>query len=416
MKSLAQNLPFRIFLVAAAFLLVASHRPDALLNPQFWAEDGKFFYAIAYNKGWRYLLDPLTGYYQTLPKLVALSSLALALKYAPIFYNVIALGIKTSIAVFLASSRLKNLVPNNRDRLALALVFIAFPSIEIHGNITNGHSYLALLAFMAFLFPGESRLAKAFDMLVVLLSGLSGPFVVFIFPAALFITWKNRDRHRKVLLALYLIGGLAQGISILNSLVLNPTPERHTAKLGANVSLFFQILSRNIFLNAVMGKFGLEFLDSFADTKLRGGVYLLAIIIGIMVLILVTCKGPFALKAFTLVSFLIFAAALIKPQVSLNQEQWPLLKTQYYSRYWFFPCLSFLACMIWAVFRPIVPQWIKYSFVCLISLCFAGSWFNEPFTDLDFDRYATEFESIPPGSFYMIPINPPGWKMFLGKK
>ena len=36
---------------AISFVLIVARRPDALFNPQFYAEDGKYFYAQAYNLG-----------------------------------------------------------------------------------------------------------------------------------------------------------------------------------------------------------------------------------------------------------------------------------------------------------------------------------------------------------------------------
>jgi hypothetical protein len=42
-------MPLAGMLLAAA--LIVSLRPDAVTNAQFWAEDGKFFYADVYNRG-----------------------------------------------------------------------------------------------------------------------------------------------------------------------------------------------------------------------------------------------------------------------------------------------------------------------------------------------------------------------------
>ena len=36
---------------AISFILIVARWPDALLSPQFYAEDGKYFYAQAYNLG-----------------------------------------------------------------------------------------------------------------------------------------------------------------------------------------------------------------------------------------------------------------------------------------------------------------------------------------------------------------------------
>src|SRR5438874_1851777 len=37
-----------------AFFVIFLRRPDAILNAQFYAEDGKYWFAEAYNLGWRF--------------------------------------------------------------------------------------------------------------------------------------------------------------------------------------------------------------------------------------------------------------------------------------------------------------------------------------------------------------------------
>jgi hypothetical protein len=52
-----------IFLVAFGVLVL--RRPDAIFNAQFYAEDGKYWYADAYNHGWACVFMPQWGYLQT---------------------------------------------------------------------------------------------------------------------------------------------------------------------------------------------------------------------------------------------------------------------------------------------------------------------------------------------------------------
>src|SRR5438552_16115464 len=47
---------FHVVILIAAFLIVFSRRPDAILNAQFFAEDGPRWYADAYQFGVRSLL------------------------------------------------------------------------------------------------------------------------------------------------------------------------------------------------------------------------------------------------------------------------------------------------------------------------------------------------------------------------
>src|SRR5690349_287591 len=98
------------FLVAA--LAVVSRRPDALLNPQFFAEDGNIWFADAYNQGWlRALAMTHTGYFQTLPRLGAALALAVPLQHAPLVMNLIGLLLQVAPAIFLLSRRASNWAP-----------------------------------------------------------------------------------------------------------------------------------------------------------------------------------------------------------------------------------------------------------------------------------------------------------------
>src|SRR2546426_117604 len=73
----------QLVVFALAFAAVVSRRPDAISNPQFWAEDGQVWYAEAHARGLRSLLSPYAGYFQTLPRVVAVAAQILPLTWAP---------------------------------------------------------------------------------------------------------------------------------------------------------------------------------------------------------------------------------------------------------------------------------------------------------------------------------------------
>src|SRR5439155_14577916 len=63
----------QLVVFALGFAIVVARRPDAISNPQFWAEDGKFWYADAYNTGGIGLfLKPYYGYLHLVPWRTAL--------------------------------------------------------------------------------------------------------------------------------------------------------------------------------------------------------------------------------------------------------------------------------------------------------------------------------------------------------
>src|SRR5258708_25815832 len=110
----------------AAFFILALRRPDALLNAQFYAEDGKYWYAEAYNFGWRCLLIPVGGYLNTVSRLIGMFSLLFPFLRAPLVMNICALGVGAlPVNVFL-SSRFSE-IPL-KIRLYRCALFLAIPN------------------------------------------------------------------------------------------------------------------------------------------------------------------------------------------------------------------------------------------------------------------------------------------------
>ena len=70
---------------ATALLLIFLRDPSLFTRPQFWAEDGSFWYAQAYNGGWLHSLTiPDGGYLNTLQRLSAGLALVVPFRWAPL--------------------------------------------------------------------------------------------------------------------------------------------------------------------------------------------------------------------------------------------------------------------------------------------------------------------------------------------
>ncbi len=102
---------FHMSFSLAGFLIIFSRRPDAILNAQFWAEDGQRWYADAYHFGLRCLLipDELGGYFHTASRLCGLIALVVPFSLAPLVMNLCAIVIQILPASFFLSSRFSNI-------------------------------------------------------------------------------------------------------------------------------------------------------------------------------------------------------------------------------------------------------------------------------------------------------------------
>src|SRR6266849_1786619 len=90
-------------LLAIALLLLAARKPEALFNPQFWAEDGSLFFHDALLHGFRPLFEPYNGYHNLVPRLLALVLAPVPVVHAPAAYAWAALFVGWGVCALAAS-------------------------------------------------------------------------------------------------------------------------------------------------------------------------------------------------------------------------------------------------------------------------------------------------------------------------
>jgi len=400
-----------VFLFFAA--VVVSRRPDVLFNAQFWAEDGKMWYADAYNLGVvQPFLHPAAGYFDTFPRLAALVGLILPIGMVPLMFSCIAIVFQVLPAQFLLSSRCREWGSIN-GRALFAFLYLALPnSQEMQANITNTQWRLALLALMIFFAkPGLSALWNAFDLLILAFSALSGPFIIFIAPIAAILYWREpRNRQRMTLFLISGFGALIQGLAVL----LAGGEERVVdAVRGASPELLIQILAKQVFLAVLVGR------RTLAGYSFESGpgwiVAVIAVCVGIAIECYVLLKAPPVWKAFILFSFCILGVSLAFPMT--KSPQWPTLLESGGVRYWFFLMLAYMASVVWMLQgrNPAIIRALATALLLLMVCGIVQDWGHPRPVDFHFSDYVRKFSELPPGSTLFIPINPAGWTMQLMK-
>src|SRR5581483_4738726 len=91
---------------------------------------------------------------------------------------------------------------------------------------------------------------RVFDIVVVLLSGLTGPFCIALLPIAAFIWWRSRARWHLVLAALIALCAALQFSALLTTAVATRSHET----LGATPVLFLRMLIGDVYLGAIFGQ------------------------------------------------------------------------------------------------------------------------------------------------------------------
>ncbi|MSU68805.1 MAG: hypothetical protein EXS40_09575 [Opitutaceae bacterium] len=182
-------------LVAFALALFL-RKPDSLLVPQLYAEDGSIFLTQNDLVGFRALLEPYMGYLHTIPRLIAwLASRLLDPMWWPAFYNATAFALWLAVVARSFSPRLP-VPPSLRPWLALAF-FLGPQTGEVLFSITNLQWVVAfLLIEQAFIAAPTTTTQRVADLALVALLGLTGPFIIALGPLFASRWWRDTSSPR----------------------------------------------------------------------------------------------------------------------------------------------------------------------------------------------------------------------------
>ena len=397
-------------------MILFLRRPETLLYPQFWGEDGAAWFANAYNFGpLQSLFLTQNGYFQTISRITAIISLAFPITRAPLVFNLIALTIQTVPVLLVVSSRFEKLIPAFRIRLAIALFYLLLPNTaEIHGNITNSQWFLALAAFMVLVAErNDKKIWRIFDTLILILAGLSGPFSLFLVPVAAII-W-NSNRNRTVLKNLIVVSSTA--VIQMAGLFIMGQGERIYLLPDLTFKLVLTILSRQVIWGSLAGINGYIWILNHISWYFW--FFSVSTVLALLLAAYALMRAPIQLKFFILFGALIFAASLISPTgLPPGNEFQFLTESTTGMRYWLIPMLAFIAILVWGMSKT------NHLFVRMLSALFLAAAgfgiiqdFHHPkLIDYQYESRISEFEKLPSGEKMAIPINPYGWSMEITKK
>lgn len=414
-KDTGNKVLYLTLLFLILFVMIASRRPDILLNAQPWAEDGTIWMQSIHNDGfWSTIFLPQNGYYQTISKLSYGFGLLFGVKYAVLIANSIAISIRCLMVIFLLSSRFAAF--RLYYRVFLAGYFILMPNLaEGYVNITNAHWYLAMYLMLTLIAAApRSKADTIHDYLVLFISALSGPFIVFIAPCL-------------IIKRIYERGGVYSAIKEVNSYdilfgclsliqvfaILSTFSETRVATtLGASYPLLADIILYKVFLGA--------FFDNVASIPLMQNSLLNVIIFSIFLLylLLMLVRGNRTFKICFLFPLLMIGFALAKPMIASSGEQWPLLLFPGTGGRYFYVTNIFL----FALLLYIVSQLGKYDKYILAVMFFIMAPLYKSYykisalDEVGYMNSIVKYESINVGESMSIPINPPGWYLVLTKK
>ncbi len=390
-----------------ATIALFSRRPSLLTHAQFYAEDGTFWFAQAYNFGWLHsLLLPQAGYFNTMPRLAAGVALLVPLQWAPLVMAIVGLLIQALPVPILLSPRLHKWAPLP-TRLLLAALYVAMPNTrEILIVATNTQWHLALAALLLALASSpRTWLGRVFDIAVILAAAFSGPFCILLAPIALLFWWLRRQPWSLLISAL---ASLAACIQI--GLLLHNTLRVHTA-LGVRLEPLVRMVGGNIVAGALFGTYALA---SKAPMILLAA----AALVGMGIYFYCLRFANLEWKLFLIYCAALFAASLSSPLVGGSKPLWDLLVDAFSARYWFFPMLAFVWSAVWCALHG-RNRLFRIAGSCIVLCMTFGivhDWRYRALPDDHFVGFVQRMRDAKPGDHVVVPIVPQGWQMELVKR
>jgi hypothetical protein len=205
---------------ALLFLLLFLRRPGALLNAQFWAEDGTLFLKEQLVYGfWRSALTPYSDYLNLIPRLTATLGSVVPAAWVPLAFNLVALLIAAICCSLFVLPAYRFILKSDSQRFVICLLMACAPyADEITGNITDIQVYLGIAAILITFQPTSGAPPRLIGAILIGLAGaligLSCALPIVLIPFLLWKLLRCRSTHR-IWLGLMTAGVAVQLASIL---------------------------------------------------------------------------------------------------------------------------------------------------------------------------------------------------------
>ncbi|MBP6310968.1 MAG: hypothetical protein KA408_01760 [Flavobacteriales bacterium] len=393
-----------VFLMCAACaVMLLFRRTDAFYFPQFYAEDGKLFFADAFNDGWASLFNRANGYFHVYPRFLALLGLSVGIS---VFWIPTLFVIGTLLVYVLVWAYIYWRMPTSFFQRCFAILATVYLPVghEILMNLTNVQWLASLLIPLIVLGrPPLRKLGAALDVIILCFVCATGPFALIWLPVLAlwsYMKWSNSKFTWTNLITLATVGLFA--VIVAFSLVDHGSIERDGSNQGGSMFfgalqvLFNQLWYPIICIYVASVPFVLQLvLSAIALVGLRWLFMQLRRIEDPFGLILLIMSGVFF--GVTLISYRHDLCSLSPINVGMRNFYLPALFIVWAALS--LPSKSVPKTML---FWCIVIGWMGFQ-----TGAFLG---RKQFEDLNWKYEAAQIGN---GSERVVPLNPPGWSMRL---
>lgn len=381
-----------IILLVAVILFL--RKPDAILNPQFWAEDSVVFFRDSITYGLSSIWHPHAGYLHVVPRIVAWVGKFFPFAWIPSIYNLTSLILTVFVAGYILYS--KRLDLPNKPLLALFIVLI--PQTEyVIINLTNIQWILCLLLILVLIQQRATSLGQlTVDTGIIILIGLTGPFLV-LFSGLFMARWiLKRDAYSAYLLLVALIVVAVQAGFIVNS------PTTASAPIGSLAEVISQA-TEVLLKHLIFGLFFGNYLNDVNDLV----YYLMAAVV--LLVYLTALYMIYEHIKLALLFLLCAALIMLSTFYRFLPELGVLIDFALGTRYFFIPYLM----VVWSLIVNLDFNRLSKSLpaMVLLGLIMLNSAFRfqaEPLVDYEWQKYS---EKMARGEAVRVPLNPSGWYM-----
>lgn len=228
-----------LILLGGLFIIYLRY-PLFLLEPRFWAEEGKVYFAYAYNHPWYdALFAPHEGYYALFPNIAAIFASLVNLKDAPLVTTFLAFTaqmIPLSIILY-GKSSLWDTLPR-KIVIVLIIIFTSL-SAEIWLNTANSQFFFSLITFLILMEDNAGGFKKWCYRILLGFSGLTGVVSCFLIPVFLIKAWKGKNREHYIQTGILLSAAAMQVIAVLSAFDADKPDRFMTTSLPVILSIIY---------------------------------------------------------------------------------------------------------------------------------------------------------------------------------
>jgi len=223
----------KLFCLVAVIVLMIWRCPAFLVEPRFWAEEGKYYFESAYNNSfWHGMFAEHFGYFSFVPNAATAFATLFPLEVAPLFttYTAGVFQLLVCSLIIFGNSPFWDTVPR---KLLVACGMLLLAPGEVWLTTICTQYWLTIAVFLLLLEPAAhlELFRKWFYRACLLTAGITSVTACFMTP--LYFIKAMRNREREVFVQACVLGGatLVQLVVLLSSL----GSESHlNARFGGN--------------------------------------------------------------------------------------------------------------------------------------------------------------------------------------